>query len=80
MDTRWKKSKMICSFMAFATGLTILVTNLVPAVSMALVFGMGIFEEKPDYQESEEFRYLISEKLSDLLGIATGGQAYSATQ
>ena len=57
MDTRWKKSKMICSFMAFATGLTIL-----------------------DYQESEEFRYLISEKLSDLLGIATGGQAYSATQ
>lgn len=81
MDTKWKKGKAIVSFLAFVIGLTVLVINLVPAVSMAMAFGMDIFHSgTPDYQESEEFRCLISEKLSDLLGVATGGQAYSPYQ
>ena len=77
MDTKWKKGKAICSFLAFVTGLTLLVINMVPAVSMAAAFGTGIFEGQTDYQESEEFRYLIGERLSELMGVATGGKAYS---
>ena len=76
MDTKWRKSKVLLSYLAFAIGLTMLVANIVPAVSMAAAFGMEIFHGPVDYQESEEFRYLISERLSDLLGVATGGQAY----
>lgn len=77
MDTKWKKGKAICSFLAFVTGLTLLVINMVPAASMAAAFGTGIFEGQPDYQESEEFRYLIGERLSELMGVATGGKAYA---
>lgn len=77
MDTRWKKSKTIISFLAFAVGVTMLVTNLVPAVSIAAAFGMGVFEGKLDYQESGEFRSLISGRLSELMGVATAGHAYS---
>ncbi|MDE7358204.1 MAG: hypothetical protein K2N39_02020, partial [Lachnospiraceae bacterium] len=54
-----------------------LVVNLVPAAGIAAAFGMGIYEGQPDYQESGEFRELISEKLSELIGVATGGKAYS---
>lgn len=77
MDTKWKKGKAICSFLAFVTGLTILVTNLVPAAGMAAAFGMGIFEGQTDYQESEEFRNLISNRLMELLKVANGVQPYS---
>ena len=77
MDTKWKKGKAIFSFLALVTGLTLLVINMVPAAGMAAAFGMGIFEGQPDYQESEEFRYLIGERLSELMGVATGGKAYS---
>lgn len=77
MDTKWKKGKAIFSFLAFVTGLTLLVINLVPAASLAAAFGTGIFEGQTDYQESEEFRYLIGERLSELMGVATGGKAYS---
>ena len=77
MDIKWKKSKAICSFLAFVTGLTLLVINMVPAAGMAAAFGPGIFGGQPDYQESEEFRYLIGERLSALMGVATGGKAYS---
>ncbi|MDE5716538.1 MAG: hypothetical protein K2I53_02775, partial [Lachnospiraceae bacterium] len=60
--------------MAFVAGLTLLVINLVPAAAMFATFGMGIFEGQTDYQESEEFRYLIGERLSELMGVATGGE------
>lgn len=78
MATKWKKGKAIVSFLAFVIGLTIMVINLVPAVSIAAAFGMGIFEGEPDYQESEEFRYLISNRLSNLLSVAVGGKTYAA--
>ena len=54
-----------------------LVVNLVPAAGIAAAFGMEIYEGQPDYQESGEFRDLISEKLSELIGVATGGKSYS---
>ncbi len=77
MATKWKKGKAIFSFLAFFTGLTMLVVNLVPAAGIAAAFGMEIYEGQPDYQESGEFRDLISEKLSELIGVATGGKSYS---
>ncbi len=70
MDTKWKKGKSLFSFMAFATGLTMLVSNLIPAAGMVTAFGTGILEGQPDYQESEEFRNLICERLSMLMGVA----------
>lgn len=77
MDTRWKKGKTILSFLAFVTGLTIIVIQVVPAVSMAAAFGMEVFEGRKDYQESGDFRILISNRLSELLGVATGGSTYA---
>ena len=74
MDTRWKKSKAAGSFLAFAAGLTTLVIQLVPAASMASAFGVDVFAGQADYQESGDFRILISNRLSDLLGVATGGR------
>ncbi len=70
MDIRWKKGKSVFSFMAFATGLTMLVSDLIPAAGMVTAFGTGILEGQPDYQESEEFRNLICERLSMLMGVA----------
>ncbi len=70
MDTKWKKSKSVFSFMTFATGLTMLVSNLIPAAGMVTAFGTGILEGQPDYQESEEFRQLIGGRLSMLMGVA----------
>ena len=44
MDTKWKKSKVLLSYLAFVIGLTMMVTNMVPAVSMAAAFGTEIFQ------------------------------------
>lgn len=74
MDTKWKKSKSVFSFMAFATGLTVIVTNLIPAAGMVSAFGTDILEGQSDYQESGDFRDLISGKLSELIGVATAGK------
>lgn len=74
MVTKWKKSKSVFSFTAFAAGLTMMVINLAPAVGMTAAYGIDVFEGQPDYQESEEFRYLISERLSMLMGVAAWGK------
>lgn len=80
MGTRWKKCKIIGSYLAFAAGLTMLVTYLVPAAALFTAFGMDIFSgQEADYQESEAFRNLISGRLSDLLGVATGGKTFSVS-
>ncbi len=77
MDTKWKKSKIIISFIAFATGLTMLVIHLISAAALLVTCGEKVFEGPLDYQESGEFRWIISNRLSDLLGVATGGYTYS---
>lgn len=51
-----------------------MVINLAPAVGMTAACGIDVFEGQPDYQESEEFRYLISERLSMLMGVAAWGK------
>ena len=77
MDTKWKKSRIIISFLAFATGLTILVIHLMSAVALLVACGVKIFAGPLDYQESGEFRWIVGNRLSDLLGVATGGHTYS---
>lgn len=62
--------------MAFATGLTMLVISLLPTFQLCMTCGPGIFEGPLDYQESGEFRWNVSNRLSDLLGVATGGMTY----
>ena len=74
MVTKWKKSKSVFGFTAFAAGLTMMVINLVPAVGMTAAYGIDVFEGQPDYQDSEEFRYLIGERLSMLMGVAAWGK------
>ena len=75
MDTRWKKCKVVCSFLVFLAGVTMLAVNLVPAVGIYLALGGEVLDgQQVDYQESREFRNLISGRLSDLLSVATGGK------
>ncbi len=75
MDTRWKKCKVVCSFLVFLAGVTMLAVNLVPAVGIYLALGGEVLDgQQVDYQESWEFRNLISGRLSDLLSVATGGK------
>jgi signal transduction histidine kinase len=52
-----------------------LAVNLVPAVGIYLALGGEVLDgQQVDYQESREFRNLISGRLSDLLSVATGGK------
>jgi len=75
LDTRWKKCKVVCSFLVFLAGVTMLAVNLVPAVGIYLALGGEVLDgQQVDYQESREFRNLISGRLSDLLSVATGGK------
>ena len=76
MDTKWKKGKVICSFMVFAIGVTMLIVNLVPALGIFLALEGRVFQQQVDYQESWEFRNLISGRLEELLGVATGGKSW----
>ena len=77
MDTKWKKGKALFSFLAFVTGLTMSVVGLVGALHLFEVGGASVFEGPLDYQESGEFRWTVSNRLSDLLGVATGGMTFS---
>lgn len=77
MGIKWKKSKIVCSSLFFVTGVSMMITQMVPAVSLWAAFGTGIFEGEPDYQDSADFRSLVSGRLLELLGVATGGQTYS---
>lgn len=78
MGTRWKKGKVICSFAVFFIGMTMLFVNLIPAVSLYFALGGQAFQNQIDYQESEEFRWLVSERLSDLISVATGGKGWTS--
>lgn len=78
MGIKWKKCKTVCGILAFVTGMTMLVVHLIPASALFAAFGMDIFDGRAaDYQESREFRDLISGRLSDLLSVATGGKSFS---
>lgn len=73
MDTRWKKCKVLFSFVAFAAGMTLFLANLILAVCAFLPFARQDLTKPADYQETAQFRYIITERLNSLLGVATGG-------
>ena len=76
MDTKWKKCKALCSFVAFAAGITLFLTNLTTAVCAYLPLAGQDLTKPADYQETEQFRYIIEERLNSLLGVATGGSGW----
>ncbi|MDE7428669.1 MAG: hypothetical protein K2N00_05275, partial [Lachnospiraceae bacterium] len=76
MDTKWKKCKVLCSFVAFAAGMTLVLTNLTLAVCAYLPLAGQDLTKPADYQETEQFRYIIEERLNSLLGVATGGSGW----
>lgn len=47
------------------------------AVALLVACGEKVFVGPFDYQESGEFRWIIGNRLSDLLGVSTGGHTYS---
>jgi len=80
LDTKWKKWKIILEFTAYFIGLTLLISNLgsVPYVIYTIrnTPYEDIFSDSMDYQESQDFRCFISNRLEELLGIATGGRGW----
>lgn len=76
MDTKWKKCKVLCSFVAFAAGITLFLINLTLAVCTYLPLAGQDLTKPGDYQETEQFRYIIEERLNSLLGVATGGNGW----
>lgn len=78
MGTRWKKGKAVCSFVVFFIGMTMLLVNLIPAATLYFALGDQAFQNQIDYQESEEFRWLVSERLSDLISVAAGGKGWTS--
>ena len=76
MDTKWKKSKKIISFIIFFLGICLTLEGIT-----------GVLQNKPhgvrihhlekmledDYQQSANFRSFISERLDSFLVMATGG-------
>ena len=76
MDTKWKKSKIAISFMAFAVGISLVIGSLTSAVQLLMRTDGGAFGNGSDYQQNPSFRYYISNRLEDLLGIATGGKSW----
>lgn len=78
MGTRWKKGKAVCSFAVFFIGMTMLLVNLIPAATLYFALGDQAFQNQIDYQESEEFRSLISGRLSDLISVAAGGKGWTS--
>ena len=76
MDTRWKKCKALFSFAAFAVGATLFLANLTQAVCAYLPLAGQDLTKPGDYQETEQFRYIIEERLNSLLGVATGGSGW----
>ncbi len=76
MDTKWKKCKVLCSFVAFAAGITLFLMNLTLAVCAYLPLAGQDLTKPADYQETEQFRYIIEERLNSFLGVATGGHGW----
>ena len=76
MDTKWRKCKVLCSFVAFAAGITLFLTNLTLSACAYLPLAGQDLTKPGDYQETEQFRYIIEERLNSLLGVATGGNGW----
>ena len=76
MDTKWKKSKAVCSFLSFALGVSLLLTSLLPlAGNLCSESGRDRLRSafQSDFQETEAFRSYLSEMMGRFIAMGTGG-------
>ena len=71
MDTKWKKCRIIVSFMAFFLGMTLLLVNF---FSMLRLLAETDYQAGSDYQRTEEFADYMSGRLETLISAAAGGE------
>lgn len=79
MDTKWKKWKVIISFIVFFTGITMLLWNII-FVAQRMTWSGDSWKKdmkaalSGDYQNTEQFQWYISKSLESFFSMATGGQ------
>ena len=76
MDTKWKKSKLIFSAIAFFLGMTLFIEGLLSAVYLTVSSGGTVLDWHKSYQETEAFRNYMANYLEVFLGVATGGKGW----
>ncbi|NBJ92006.1 HAMP domain-containing sensor histidine kinase [Parablautia muri] len=76
MDTKWKKLKIAVSCGTFFLGMTLLISSLIPVLNVLWITEGNLLTAGMDYQEDEEFRGYIEDRLEELLGVATGGKSW----
>ena len=78
MDTKWRKWKLILSFTAFFLGITLLFGNFLSMMGLLMSQDGDTLADRvgTDYQNREEFCWSMSDRLEELLGVATGGKGW----
>lgn len=72
MDTKWKKSKLVISFLAYFIGLNLLALSVISL----LCSGYSIQElREEDYQNFAGFRNFVTDRLETFLDMAVGNPA-----
>lgn len=74
MDTKWKKWKTVLSWTAFIIGITLLIYSSISLTGFLLKKGGPGQILRADYQESQDFRWYISNRLERLLEVSVGGR------
>lgn len=80
MDTKWRKSKIILSFTAFFLGITLLFGNFFSMIGLIASQDGDTLADRigEDYQGTAEFCWYMSNRLEELLGVATGGKGWNS--
>ncbi len=78
MDTKWRKWKLVLSFTAFFLGITLLFGNFFSMIGLLMSQDGDTFADRVgmDYQNRREFCWSMSDRLEELLGVATGGKGW----
>ena len=82
MDTKWKRSRAVCGFLAFAVGLSLILEGL-------LFFGANLSSRggrqwladsfQDDWRNTQEFRDFVSARLEKLITMGAGGNVYKSS-
>ncbi|MCI8608460.1 MAG: HAMP domain-containing histidine kinase [Firmicutes bacterium] len=75
MDTKWKRSKSVLSFIAFCLGISLLIGSAFSTCQLMFSGDREVLKGSGDYQQSAYFRDYVSERLASFLGVATGGES-----
>lgn len=82
MDTKWKRSRAVCGFLAFAVGLSLILEGL-------LFFGANLSSQsgrkwladsfQDDWRNTQEFQVFVSARLEKLITMGAGGNVYGSS-